>query len=74
MLVNGRRQTRIGSQTPAERLYALEHEERRLRDRMGKDRVRRNVLGEEITRLRCSLDEMDAAQYRKLVFVKEGRE
>ena len=74
MLVNGRRHARIGSQTPAERLYALECEERRLCTRMGRDRVRRNLLGEEITRLRCSLDETDAAQYRKLLFVKEGRE
>ena len=74
MRLHGRRIARIGAQTPAERLYALEQEERRLCARMHRDRVRRTMLGEEITRLRCSLDEIDAAAYRRLVFLKEGRE
>ena len=74
MLVNGRRVSRIGSQTPAARLYQLEQYERRLAERMQHDRIARTRLQEEITRLRCSLDDVDAALYRSILFVREGKE
>jgi len=74
MRLNGRPVARIGSQVPAIRLYQLERKERRLRDRMQRDRIERTRLQGEITRLRCSLDDADLALYRKLVFVREGRE
>ena len=72
MLVNRHRVSRIGAQSPGGRLYALERRERYLAARMQRDRIARTLLQEAITRLRCSLDEEDAVQYRTLVFVKTG--
>lgn len=55
----------------AERLLALEDEERRLGARMHRDMTRRNVIGEEITRLRCGMGEAEAERYRKIRFREE---
>ena len=55
----------------AERLLALEAEEHRLCARMQQDRVRRNLIGEEITALRCGLSDGEADRYRRLKFREE---
>lgn len=55
----------------AERLLALEAEERRLCARMQRDRVRRNLIGEEITGLRCGLPDAEADRYRRIKFRDE---
>ena len=55
----------------ASRLLALEREEKRLCARMQKDRVRRNLIQEEITRLRVGMSETDAEVYRRRKFLEE---
>jgi hypothetical protein len=74
MRVNGQRVSRLGSQSPAERLYQIEKRERFLCERMHKDRLERNQLQAEISRLRCSLDDEDIIAYKRLCFVRDGRE
>ncbi len=73
MIRDGQRHARIGSQTPAERLWALEQEEARLSERVHRDQVRRNRIRSEATALRCAFTAEDAAAYQKIAFIKEGR-
>jgi hypothetical protein len=70
---DGQARARIGSQAPAARLYQLEQEARRLSARLHRDRTRLTLVEDELRRLRVSFDANDAEQYRRLVFVKEGR-
>lgn len=58
----------------AQRLLSLEAEERKLKARMDRDLIRRRTVQQEITRLRCSLSQADAESYRRLRFIREGRE
>ena len=55
----------------ASRLLHLEAEDTRLCARMHKDRVRRNLIGEEITMLRCGMSDAEAERYRKIKFREE---
>lgn len=55
----------------ATRLLTLESEEKRLRERMNRDRVRRTLIQEEMTKLRCTMKDAEAERYRKRKFQEE---
>lgn len=61
-------------QTHAQRLYALEQLDRTLRARQTRDAIHRHRIKDELLTLRITLSAQDAEQYKRLVFLKEGRD
>jgi hypothetical protein len=60
-----------GSRRVALRLLALEDEERRLAERMQRDRVRRTKIQDEVRHLRIGMKDKEHELYDRLRLVRE---
>ena len=60
-----------GSRRVAERLLALEAEERRLAERMQRDRIRRTAIQDEIRGLRIGMKDKERELYDRLRYQQE---